>query len=214
MTDKLRELVADWERDAKHQRTLMESVDAEDGAAAAGRMAVFERCGAELEAALADSAITNEGPQLYQHAIVFGTREEAEAAHEKLKAADRPDCCSICAGTRKTLTSEPCICKTGTIYGELAALREVALAASPEPTDEMVEARTVGDMAKKHRHRWLDRADDYWLCRLMQEVGELASVIAGDHPDTIEHELTQIGSIAVNWLRLRAALAAHTKQEG
>lgn len=54
--DKLRELVAEWERGAKHQRTLMESVDMEEGAVAAGRMAVFEGCAGELEAALADSA--------------------------------------------------------------------------------------------------------------------------------------------------------------
>ena len=74
--------------------------------------------------------------------------------------------------------------------------------------------QTITAMAAKHSHLWLDRADDYWLCRLMQEVGELASVIAGDHSDTVEHELAQIGSIAVNWLRLRAALAIQPKGEG
>ncbi len=47
-----------------------------------------------LRKALADTAdalpMTSDG-QLYQHAIVFGTREEAEAAQEKLKAtADAP----------------------------------------------------------------------------------------------------------------------------
>ena len=50
--DKLRALMEEWERDAKYQRTLMESVDVGEGAVAAGRMAVFERCAGELEAAL------------------------------------------------------------------------------------------------------------------------------------------------------------------
>lgn len=47
--------------------------------------------------------------------------------------ADKPDCCSICAGTRKTLTDEPCICKTGTIYGELDALRREVLDSADAP---------------------------------------------------------------------------------
>lgn len=48
-------------------------------------------------------------------------------------------------------------------------------------------------------HKWLDRDDAYWLARLMQEVGELASVVARDHDDTMAYELTQIASIAIAW---------------
>lgn len=56
-------------------------------------------------------------------------------------------------------------------------------------------------MANEYTHHWVHKDDNYWLQRLMQEVGELASVMAGDHDDTMEHELLQIGSIALNWLR-------------
>lgn len=46
---KVRELIREWECDAKHQRRLMESEDIDEGAQAAARLAVFERCAAELE---------------------------------------------------------------------------------------------------------------------------------------------------------------------
>ncbi len=62
-------------------------------------------------------------------------------------------------------------------------------------------------IARQFADYWTDKDDDYWLKRLMQEVGELAGVLAGDHDDTIEHELEQISSIAINWrenLRNRA----------
>jgi hypothetical protein len=61
----------------------------------------------------------------------------------------------------------------------------------------------VAAAAHEHSWRWRERDEGYWLQRLMQEVGELASVLAGDHTDTVEHELTQVASIAVNWLRRR-----------
>jgi len=60
--------------------------------------------------------------------------------------------------------------------------------------------------ADEYADKWRDRDDAYWLQRLMQEVGELASALAGDHPDSPEHELEQIGSIAINWLRKRAVV--------
>lgn len=62
-------------------------------------------------------------------------------------------------------------------------------------------ANEVVRLAEKYREQWSDRPDAYWLMRLMQEVGELASVLAGDHDDTVEHELRQVASIALNWLR-------------
>lgn len=80
----------------------------------------------------------------------------------------------------------------------------------------------VAAKAIQHRYNWRGETESYWLQRLMQEVGELASVMAGDHTDTIEHELTQIASICVNWLDMRyntsvlqeamAAIAEQDKQ--
>lgn len=69
--------------------------------------------------------------------------------------------------------------------------------------EESEGERAIREMADRHAGRWSDQPDGYWLQRLMQEVGELASVLAGDHDDTVEHELAQIGSIARNWLRRR-----------
>lgn len=71
------------------------------------------------------------------------------------------------------------------------------------------EREALIEYADRYRSHWLDRDEAYWLQRMMQEVGELASVMAGDHDDTVEHELQQIGSIALNWLR-RRALAGET----
>ena len=71
---------------------------------------------------------------------------------------------------------------------------------APTPSDAAPVA-VIQANADAHCHHWAGKSDDYWLQRLMQEVGELASVLAGDHPDTVEHELTQIGGIAVDWLR-------------
>lgn len=87
-------------------------------------------------------AIARDAIKGLRAALADSAEEAAHGRHEafpNLDSAteDKPDCCSICAGTRKTLTSEPCICKTGTIYGELDALRRAALDAPPEPTDEM-----------------------------------------------------------------------------
>jgi NTP pyrophosphatase (non-canonical NTP hydrolase) len=58
-------------------------------------------------------------------------------------------------------------------------------------------------LKKKYQLQWRDKPDDYWLARLMQEVGELASALADDHDDTPEHELAQIASICLNWLDKR-----------
>lgn len=51
-----------------------------------------------------------------------------------------------------------------------------------------------------HTQVWRDKHDEYWMMRLMQEVGELASSLAGDHEDSPEHKLEQIAGIAINWL--------------
>lgn len=76
------------------------------------------------------------------------------------------------------------------------------LRAAPRTGGEDMGVLAVAD---RYRDKWQERDEGYWLQRLMQEVGELASVLAGDHEDTVEHELTQVASIAINWLRKRAA---------
>lgn len=67
----------------------------------------------------------------------------------------------------------------------------------------MKNVQIVENKANQHKAKWRDQPETYWLARLMQEVGELASVMAGDHDDTIEHELVQIASICINWLDMR-----------
>lgn len=58
-------------------------------------------------------------------------------------------------------------------------------------------------LKEKYRELWRERPESFWLARLMQEVGELASVLAGDHSDPLEHELKQIAAICLNWLEMR-----------
>ena len=71
-------------------------------------------------------------------------------------------------------------------------------------TDPTEELDLVMSLAYNHAETWRDKDNSYWLARLMQEVGELASSLVGDHDDSPEHELRQIASIALNWLELRA----------
>lgn len=69
------------------------------------------------------------------------------------------------------------------------------------PTSEAID--TILRYAWEKRSLWQDKDDAYWLARLMQEVGELASSLVGDHKDAPEHELLQIASISMNWLAKR-----------
>ncbi len=65
-----------------------------------------------------------------------------------------------------------------------------------------------------HGRTWQYRDENYWLKRLMQEVGELASALAGEHDDPPEWELMQIRAICGNWLakRQRAAPTYPTRR--
>ena len=72
---------------------------------------------------------------------------------------------------------------------------------------------TVQELVNQNLTRWRDKDDSYWLARLMQEVGELASSLVGDHEDTPEHELQQIASIAINWLDHRSHRRTECKLE-
>lgn len=55
----------------------------------------------------------------------------------------------------------------------------------------------------QHAHAWREMTEDYWLARLMREVGELSFSLVGGHDDPPEWELTQIAAICLNWLEYR-----------
>ena len=98
----------------------------------------------------------------------------------------------------------------------LDVLPVLADSANPEDAPEGPNVQPVVMVqanADAHLHHWTGESDSYWLQRLMQGVGELASVLEGDHADTVEHELIQIGGIAVNWLR-RDALNHEVRDKG
>jgi NTP pyrophosphatase (non-canonical NTP hydrolase) len=63
----------------------------------------------------------------------------------------------------------------------------------------------VRAMQFHHRKHWRDKPEEYWMARLMQEVGELASALVGDHADSPDLELCEIASICLNWLDMRAS---------
>lgn len=61
----------------------------------------------------------------------------------------------------------------------------------------------VVDLKEYHKETWRDKPEDYWLARLMQEVGELSGTLVGSHDDSTEWELVQIAAICLNWLEMR-----------
>ena len=66
-----------------------------------------------------------------------------------------------------------------------------------EPTKEIL------DMADRYSNYWKNFNAGYWLSRLNEEVAELTLSLNGEHKDFPEHEMKQIASICINWLRLR-----------
>lgn len=68
----------------------------------------------------------------------------------------------------------------------------------------MKAIRQVFRLKSDHRLTWREKAQSYWLARLMQEVGELASSLVGEHNDPPEWELSQIAAISMNWLEMRS----------
>ena len=54
--------------------------------------------------------------------------------------------------------------------------------------------------AAGHDNVWQDEDDLFWLAGLIEEVGELAESLIGDHEHLPVEELMQIGGIAVNWI--------------
>ncbi len=62
----------------------------------------------------------------------------------------------------------------------------------------------VLELKAQHINTWRNGEDDmFWLARLMQEMGELASSLVDDHEHPPETELQQIAAIAMNWIEYR-----------
>lgn len=72
---------------------------------------------------------------------------------------------------------------------------------------EAREADTIHEnvltVARAFSTTWRNKRQDYWLSRLMEEVGELSGALNGRHGDTPELELLEIAGIAINWLCYR-----------
>lgn len=55
----------------------------------------------------------------------------------------------------------------------------------------------------KYEDKWNHESEQYWLARLIQEVGELSDELVDKKKDGVDHELIQIASISINWLIMR-----------
>lgn len=72
--------------------------------------------------------------------------------------------------------------------------------------------RQVFELQAKYSTHWRLNDETYWLARFMEEVGELAGALVGNHVGPVEWELSQIAAIALNWLDMRADRARAAKE--
>ena len=76
------------------------------------------------------------------------------------------------------------------------------------------ESRVIA-MRLRHRDTWQRASTRVWVFGLLEEVAELMLALLGLHKcqptrgATVRHELTQISSIAMNWLRRELARAEY-----
>ena len=56
-------------------------------------------------------------------------------------------------------------------------------------------------MQHKHKNLWQDEDDSFWREKLKDEVHELFDTLDELHEGPVTHELHQIATIAINWLR-------------
>lgn len=74
------------------------------------------------------------------------------------------------------------------------------------PLVEEVERLTALLKRKeKYADKWGDKPESYWLGALIEEVGELGASLNGEHEHTPDLELSEIATIALNWLERRAS---------
>ena len=70
---------------------------------------------------------------------------------------------------------------------------------------EECEAHVLA-LRRLHRDTWAGKSDLWWACGLVEEITELILALLGLHrcrgtrSATVQHELAQISSIAMNWL--------------
>lgn len=71
-------------------------------------------------------------------------------------------------------------------------------------------AAVIWNLAEDHQETWQDAPTWKWYLGLVEEVAELGLALLGLHKhrdgpntDTVDWELRQIGSIALNWIRKR-----------
>ncbi len=67
---------------------------------------------------------------------------------------------------------------------------------------------SVIELKRRHAKTWREKSDLFWFFGLCEEVFELAGAMLGLHRGPVEWELTQISTIAMNWLEKRAAQQA------
>jgi len=62
-----------------------------------------------------------------------------------------------------------------------------------------VEAKVLS-LKRQHQDAWRGYSQWFWAYRFCMEVGELLGALVGLHRGPVDWELTQIASIAMNWL--------------
>lgn len=62
-------------------------------------------------------------------------------------------------------------------------------------------ARWIPTLVERHADLWADKSEEYWLMRLMSELGELAAALANDHEHPWQLEAAQVAAIATNMLK-------------
>lgn len=83
---------------------------------------------------------------------------------------------------------------------------DLGVGAAPYRTIEVYYIREMHDVlvrAYRHRKTWMLESKEYWLTKLVQEVGELALSLQGEHEHPPGLELEQIAAICLNWMRHR-----------
>ena len=89
----------------------------------------------------------------------------------------------------------------GTVHRQFTAITRLRAENERLRADnERLKPVKVNELVDRYKEHWRDKPDEYWLARLLEEVAELGGVIHGTHDDTMDRELSQIASIAINWM--------------
>ena len=59
----------------------------------------------------------------------------------------------------------------------------------------------VALLVQRHSTLWQSESLEYWLCRLVSEVGELAAALSDQHEHPWQLEAAQVAAIATNMLK-------------